>query len=417
MAEVNYGELIATQLKELGEQFTKLKNERAVADEAAKAALDARLAKLDARIDALAEQKRTQEAMGIPGLEYGSKAEKGKLSWARVIQICAEPHRLNAPGYEIEREAYQIMTAINAATGSGGGFLVPSTMMAGIVPELRERSIARQLGATVLSGLAAGAHQWAKSKGGITAEHLNTEEEVSGTETVPTFDQITLTPRPIAAFVPLTRQMMTQANESVEAWVRGEIATQIALLQDKSFFVGTGTQGAPRGISNHPDIQTFSGAWTYTNSGTLWGDLVQMVLLSREKFTLGLSGLGWAMAPRVFYALAKLRDLQGRPVFQSLTDGTFARTNVPGAVAGYAALDSDQIKTGTTTAERLIFGPYGDGVIGEWGSLELAMSDQTETNFRKARATVRGIAEYDVGFFHASGFVKSEDFDTTNALF
>lgn len=419
MPELDYGEILSGQIRELGENIAKEKAERATADAAKQKALDSTLAAQSVEIAELKKRLEKYEAAKIPGLEYGSKGEKDKLSWARVIQICAEPRRLMQPGYEVEREAYEIMqkTAINAATGAGGGFLVPTTMMEAIVPELRERSIARQLGATVISGLAPGAHQWAKSKGGITAEHLNTEEEASGTESVATFDTITLTPRPIAAFVPLTRQMMTQTSAGLEAWVRREIATQIALLQDKSFFVGTGTQGAPLGLANTTGVQSFASLWTYTNSGTLWGDLVQMVLLSREKFALGLSGLGWAMSPRVYYALAKLRDGQNRPVFQSLTDGTYAKSNVPPAVAGYPAFDSDQLKTGTNSAERIIFGPFGDGFIGEWGTLELAMSDQTETNFRKGRATVRGIAEYDAGFFHAPAFVQSVDFDTTNALF
>lgn len=408
MPEINYAEVLTGQLKTLTEQLSKDRAERATADEARKKEIDAALAATTAELAEIKKRIHVVDAGKIPGLEYGPKGEKGKLSWARTIQICAEPRRMDMPGYEIEKEAFEIMrhTAINAGTGAAGGFLVPTTMMDGIIPELRERSIARQLGATVMSGMSPGNYVLAKSKGGITAEHLNTEEEATGTESVATFDQITLTPRPIAAFVPLTRQMMTQSNESMESWVRREIAIQIALLQDKSFFVGTGALGAPRGIANHPSLQ-FETWTTNANASDTWNHLVQMILKSREKFALGLSGLGWAAAPKVLFALARLKDTTNRPLFQSLTEGSAATAGAPVSVMRYPVLDSAQLSTGNKDAERLLFGPFGDGVIGEWGTLELLMSEQTETNFRKGRATVRGIAEYDCNFFHGDAFVHA----------
>ena len=408
MAEINYGELLVAQVKTLGEQMAKDKSERASADEARKKELDEALAKANARIVELEAKQEQVRRTAIPGLEYGPKGEPDKLSWARLVQVCADPARLSLKEYGLEREAYEYMrkTAINAGTGAGGGFLVPQTMMDGLIPQLRERSIARQIGATVMSGMPKGNSVLAKSKGGITAEHLNTEEEAPGTETVATFDRIELTPRPIAAFVPLTRQMMTQTAISLEAWVRNEIAIQIALLQDQSFFLGTGTGGAPRGVFNHPSIQFETWA-TNADAGASINHLVNMVLKSREKFALGLSGLGWVAAPKVLFGLARLKDSQLRPIFQSLTDGNVQTLNTPTTVLRYPILDSAQVSTGNKDAERLGFGPWGDAVIAEWGTMEFAMSDQTETNFRKGRATVRGITEYDVGVFHGEAFVHA----------
>ncbi len=404
--------------KELGEQmktlltaeFSTLKAERATADESRKKEIDGSLASLATRLDGIEKRLVAENKASIPGLEYGRQAEKGKLSWARVMQICADPERMHKPGYETEKEAYEIQqkTAMNVGTGAAGGFLVPTTMMAGILPELRERSVARQLGATIMSGLSPGNYQLVKSKGGITAEHLNTENEDSGTESVATFDLLNLTPRPIASFVPLTYQMMTQSAESIEAWVRNEIATQIALLQDKSFFVGTGASGAPRGIFNHPSIQFVDCQSTAVDTtAEVWAALVSFVLKTRKKFALNLGGLGWVAAPDVLYHLAKVKDTTGRPVFDTLSTAAFSATQAPASVMRYPIVDSAQIQTGTATAERLMFGPWSAGVIAEWGSLRLAMSDQTETNFRKGRATVRGIAEYDCGFFYPDAFVHA----------
>lgn len=415
--------LILQKLEELDAELADTKAQREKADEADKKALDERLAAIEENQGKFQKALEATKRLSIPGLEVGKRGEEGKLSWARVVQFCAMPEVRNRKEYGLEREVYDHMqkTAINAGSGTGGGFLVPTQMMLDIIPELRDRSYARQLGVTVIDGLSPGNITWSKSRGGITAEHLNTEQEVSGTETVATFDQITLTPRPIAAFVPLTRQMQTQTPIALEAWVRGEIATQIGLLEDQSVFVGTGANGAPRGVANHPSIgfESFSGVNTIQE---LWDMLVNVVLATRNQQALGLSGLGWAAAPAVLYHLARVLDANGRPLFSSLSDASGQTSGAPGSVVRYPILDPSAVSTGTAAAERLIFGPWGDVILGHWGTLELAMSDQTEENFRKARATVRGIMEYDVGVFHGSAFThigsdaSTPNYDSTQVI-
>ena len=427
MTDQNYGAVIEQMKTALKDEFATLKAERATADDARKKEIDARVGKLESSLDEIATRQAQRAVFSLPGVEIGSHGERGKFSYARMLFACVNPSLLELKEYGYEAEVYREMrkreealpmelkTAINAATGAGGAFLIPQQAHDDIVPQLREKSVARQIGATVLDGLTPGIHTWAKSRGGVVAEHLNTEEEASGTETVPTFDQIQLTPRPIAAFVPLTYGMQTQAPATLEGWVRNEIATQIGLLEDQSYFVGAGTLGAPRGVCNHPLIQTGT-TLTLTDAGTLWAGLVKMILASRVKFALGLSGLGWLAAPRVLYGLMGVVDGNKRPAFESLTAGSMASTGVPGRLAGFPIVDTQQVSTANNDAERLVFGPWGDALLAHWGTMAFAMSDQTETNFRKARVTVRGIMQYDVGVFHGDAFVQLTDVDTNGTI-
>jgi len=416
MPEINYGELIAGEVKSLADQISKDKAERATADESRKKEIDLTLAKLETQLGEVKAQLATHQKHAITGIEYGAKGEKDKVTWTRLIQAVAEPQRLNHKDYGPEKEAieYARKTAINAGTGAAGGFLVPTTLMAGIVPELRERSVARKLGATVLTGLTPGAHQFAKSRGGITAVHINTEEEQSGTESVPTFDQITLSPRTAAAFVPMTRGMMNQSAEAIEPWVRGEIAKQIALLQDKQFFVGTGTAGAPRGVLNHPSVGTFT--FAEASISGVWGSLIEAVEDVRNAFALDLDGLGWVCEPAARFWLARILDLNGRPLFDTLMNGSASSTGIPKQIMGYQLEDTAQITSSDAANRVFAFGPWSSGLIGEWGTLELVLNTESDTNFMKARGTVRGLFDYDAGVLQAAAFTKASGFNSGAAI-
>jgi HK97 family phage major capsid protein len=416
MPEINYGELIAGEIKSLADKIASDKAERATADESRKKEIDSTLAKLDNQLSEFKSQLAANQKHAITGIEYGAKGEKDKPTWTRLLQAVAEPQRLNHKDYGPEKEAidYARKTAINAGTGASGGFLVPTSLMAGIVPELRERSVARQLGATVLSGLTPGAHQFAKSRGGITAVHINTEEEQSGTESVPTFDQITLSPRTAAAFVPMTRGMMNQSAEALEPWVRGEISKQIALLQDKQFFVGTGTAGAPRGVLNHPSVGTFD--FVETSISSVWKSLVDAVEDVRNAFALDLDGLGWVCEPAARFWLARLTDTTGRPMFDALLNASASNSTVPKSILGYRIEDTAQVSASDSANRVMAFGPWSSGLIGEWGTLELVLNTESDTNFLKARGTVRGLFDYDAGVLQAAAFTKASGFNSAAAI-
>lgn len=416
--------LILDSLNRLGEDFKTLKAEREKlsSDQTElKKDFDARLSSMERNVDQMNKLLAQQHKLSIPGLPTSGV---GKVSWGRIAQICAQPGLLKEKEYGLEADVYKLMcsridsfdaqtrASINAATGEQGGFLIPTEMMSEIVPQLREASIARQLGVTEINGLV-GEVWWAKSKGGITAEHVNTEDEVSGSETAATFDRIAMKPHPIAAFVPLTFEMRQQSAIALDDWVRSEVATQIGLLEDQTIFTGSGIGPIPRGISNHPSVQqlSFSGI-DYTGSNqTVYRQLLNAIKLTRKKYGHTLGNLGWATCPNVLYHLAKGMDSQGRPLFFSLTEGSMQTANVPARVLRYPILDSEQLAVSATT-EIMIFGPWADVILGHWGTLVFAISDQTETNFRKLRTTVRGVWQYDVGVFHADAFVKCHTIDT-----
>lgn len=421
MPEINYQELIRDEFKALREEESKARADRATADEAEKKKLDSRLAAIETRQGEILDSQKRAAQLAMPGLEYGKNGEKGKLSWCRLLQVCAEPRLLHQPGFETEKEAYEIQQklAMNTGTGASGGFLVPTTMRTAIIPELEQESLARRLGVTVLSGLPPGNFTLPKSKGGISAMHINTAGEQVGTETVDEFDEIRFSPRTLIAAVPMTRDMIKHAVAGNESWVRSRIVRKIASKQDQAYFVGTGASAETRGIAANSQVMT-SVSWSgvdYAGADqTATNKLIDMVLAVREKFALGLSGLGWVMAPKVLYHLAKMKDAQGRPLFANFIEGDATKTLTPPSLLRYPAFDTDFVKTGTASTERIMFGPWGESIIAEWDGLELGISDQAGNNWLQGRATVRGIMDYDVGWLYPETFIKAENVDTGAAV-
>ena len=434
---------IAEKIDELRQELTDARDEREklvneMASKEAIEALETRLEKIDAAIESLEEHQDKARRASLPGVESGNGEETSKFSWGRLAKLSLQWDGLSKEkeyGYEVEvqremEERYWDTmplgqkTAINANTGSGGAFLVPSELQTELIPLLREVSILRQLGATVISGLQ-GEVVWAKNKGGVTAVHVDTEAEETGDESVPTFARLALRPRTIAAFVPMTWQMLSQPAISLEAFVRQEIATEIGLLQDKVGFFGTGADAEPRGIVLHPDVNTTS--WTSTAyagaSQTVSATLRAMVKAVRKRSAL-FARLGWAASPDAHYKIADTKDADGRDIFAEATGAA------PESLIGYPVVDSEQLDSAnnpfssdwsgggsptTDDDETLIFGNWAELVIGEFGPLAFAMSNETEMNFRKLRTTMRGVAMYDIGVWHGESFQMADELDLSDA--
>lgn len=398
--------------------------------------LDDRLAALEAyRVD-LEAKLESAEKLYLPGVEsMASTGDTKKFSWGRMAKLVAAPKRFEHQkeyGYEVDvwKHAPQIMsgiedvemkTAINAGTGASGAFLIPTELMAELIPVLEARSIAMQLGVTALNGLN-GVVQWTKNAGGVTAAYIDTETEATGAESVPTFSQIELRPHVMGSFVPLTWSMLNQPAMALDAWVRGRIAVKLALLEDNSIFQGDSNESQPRGIVNTTGISTmnwstnpgqpiFSSDSTTTQNITRGLRLHVKDLMDNNAFE-GAERLGWALSPSALYAMSTTRDADGRDIFLP-TDQSQA---MPQRLIGYPALSSSQLEQTGNTAEFLLFGDFAQVINAHWGVMAFASSEETETNFRKLRTTIRGVWAHDVGVLEPLAFSNASNFNIANAL-
>lgn len=415
---------LKAQLDGLGEKITSLINEMNKASAAEKAALEAKIKTIETAQAALSEQLQKAERLHLPGVEVTKTGEKNKFSYTRLAQIMGGVRKESDPevGYEIEvcnqmQKRFdglpvEMKTAINAASGAGGAFLIPTEVYNDIIPELEANSILAQLGLRTYSGLT-GNVAWNRDLGGITASYLDSEAEETGSESTSTFGRMELKPHVYAAFVPLTFGMLNQPAMAIEPWVRSRMAYKIGLLKDLNGFNGTGANSKPVGLLN-AGTQTLSWANVNTAAELIPKIAACVAKLPEANAMLPGAKLGWAMGSFAVSYLSGSFDTTGRSLLWNINQTTLANLNVRlNQLAGYTLKETTQLNTGATTGtEVFYYGDWNQGAEFNWGTLAFASSDSTETNFRKLRVTVRAVGAHDFGWFQPNAFVRNTALDT-----
>jgi len=417
---------------QLGADFNAWKEKRETENEEGKAAIDARLGRIDTRIDELNAEVAKAERLCIPGVEAGKHGEKGKFSFARMAKLVTNVADINDPEYGYEKEVNEIMqtrrddlpegfmgkTAINAATDTGGAFLISTELQTDLIPKLEAMSITSALGVTRLDGLR-GNVAWPKDEGGITAAYIDTEAEETGAESVDTYSQVNLRPHVLAAFVPLTFQMLNQPAIAIESHIANRIALKIALREDLSVFTGSSAESQPRGITTTTGIQTvnwstapgtpvFSGASGAQNI-TQGLRLYIKAMLDENAFE-GATKLGWAMSPSSAHAIGLTKDSDGHTIFMGNND------DVLKSLLTHPVKISTQLEQSGNTDEFLMFADWAQVLNAHWGTMAFASSDTTETNFRRLRTTLRAVTAHDVGVLQPKSFVTSSNFNVSATI-
>lgn len=245
--------------------------------------------------------------------------------------------------------------------GTRGGFFVPTVLSNEIIELLKPQAVIRNMpGVRTITVPEGGKLDFNRVQSGPSISWGGENTTISE-DTTMDFGQSSLETKKAVCLYEMSRELLRNANPSVDAMVRQELADALSLEEDLVFCEGTGgTQ--PLGLYYDPRVVStdLSGSMDEDN---IRDAMYQVELLSSET-------TGWVSSPRTAYDLAKLKDANGRPIF-----GTG-----PG-VAKVVNLWSGPLKTTTkipVTKSRpgsnesyLIGGRWSDLVIGESPSLRI----------------------------------------------
>ena len=174
--------------------------------------------------------------------------------------------------------------------------------------------------------------------------------------------------------------MRLQSSPDVMSIMMQDAAAVVALEVDAKALAGTGNE-QPTGVINTANVGTFSGS-----------SLDSVGLLNAQADVAAANALsancGFVTTPDV----AKL--LMARPELPSTgTDRIWKGNLSDGEIFGFRAMSSQQMPSGT-----MIFGSWDQFVIGEFGAVELAISENALTgNFGKGIVSVRCFYAVDIG--------------------
>lgn len=373
-------------------------------------ALKAEVEKLEAdeaRAAYLAEVER--RAQGEP-VDKSMGALESRVTLLDAINAQVENRAVSGALAEYNQER-----ARQGVTARRGGVLVPSslfekrttqdtTTQSKITPDdyradqfiglFRNSMVMRSLGARVLSGLR-GDVVIPKQTGASTAYWV--AEGDSLTESNPTFDTIKLTPKHVGALASMSRQLLQQANPSIEQLVRDDFVSVIGLAIDKAMIHGLAANDEPVGILNTVGIQTGS-----------------------------LATLDWEAVIGLLEKLA-LQNLTPNAMITHPAVATVLRTTLKDSVAGAEYLMqggnmagvpvnvTNQLDAKVTagppavTTGRLILGDFSQMIVGEWGSAEILANPYAPTYYEAGAVQLRIMATMDMVVRNPKAFVSVDD--------
>lgn len=357
-----------------------------------------------------ADEQRAQFLADVERRAVGEPVERKELeqriSLSEAINAQVENRALTGALAEFNQEQTRL-----GITARRGGVLVPSslfekrttqttTSQTKIVPDdyrgdqfiglFRNSMVMRSLGARVLSGL----------RGDVvipkqTASHTAywVAEGDSLTESNPTFDTIKLSPKHVGALSSVSRQLLQQANPSIDGLIRDDFVQVIGLAIDKAMLHGQAANDEPVGILNTVGIETASLA-------TLdWEAIVAML----EK--LGLQNVN----PNAIITHAKAATVLQTTLKDSVAGAEYLMQ--AGRMAGLPVNVTNQLdaKTGTPATGRVLVGDFSQLVVGEWGSAEILANPYATGYYEKGDIQLRIMATMDMAVRNPKAFVLADD--------
>lgn len=275
-------------------------------------------------------------------------------------------------------------------TTATAGQIVPTDHRADLFIEpFRNKLLARQLGARVLTGLTGNvdipgygsgvSSGWVAENGALTPSGM-------------TFGSKTLTPKHVGSLAEMSRQLIQQSSPGIEQLLRDDMAFALAQAIDGAMILGGGAN-EPTGILSTAGIQTASLA-------TLsWAGILAM--LEKIELVNGSAG-AWLTSPQV---ATKLRG-----TLKSATAGA-AYLSEGGRMADLTVNSTKQVplKTGTPNKGRLILGDFSQVMLGIWSELDILVNPFDSVAYARGGVLVRAMATCDIAVRHPEAFVVADD--------
>lgn len=300
-----------------------------------------------------------------------------------------------------------------------GGNLVQTDLMADdFIEALRNSSVMMSLGVKALPGLVGDVAIPRRS--GVAATYYLSSQTTAITQAESTFDQVTMTPKNLAALSKYSRQTLLQATPGIEELIRTDLTDGLNTAVDLGILNGSGSSGQPTGILNTSGIGSVA---IGTNGGAITietlVDLEEQVLIDNGNVS---DSMAYVTNAKVLAELKKLRaggSASGDGSFLFNTDiSGIGRGPTPGAVNGYPLAVTNQVPSNLTkgssssVCSAVLIGDFSQATVGFYGAgLEITVGEDSD-DFSKALTSVRGIISYDVAVRHAESFAACLDVTT-----
>lgn len=313
---------------------------------------------------------------------------------AVILNAAAEKHSKSVATEKDERSivipvSVEKRTAFTAGAESTTGVVIDQDQQEMLLP-LQNALVLAKAGARFMTGLQGDIYWPTFSGANVNWEGENDEAKDGAGKFAKgkVFKPLRLT-----AYVDISKQLLIQENQSVEAYIRQAIATAIAQKLETTAFDKQKDQ------PNTPDGMFDTTLLDKTIKGELnWANVVAMETNADIKNAL-YGNLAYIMNPALIgKAKTKVKDASG-------AGGFIFTGNGDGMLNGYKALRTNSIpsKIGDGSDEfGIAFGNWADYFIGQWGGIELMVDPYTQAT--------KGMVRLIVNSYWNMGFIRNESF-------
>jgi HK97 family phage major capsid protein len=270
---------------------------------------------------------------------------------------------------------------LTVGTNNAGGFLVGTDHDgASFIDALRAAMVTTRLGARVMSNL----------QGNVAIPKLATgtstywvAEDGAPTEGQPVFASVSLTPKNLASFVQISRNLLVQSDPSVEAVIQDDITQAIAVAIDAAALAGSGSSNQPTGILATTGI----GSVSFSSAGApTFAEIVAIESAIAADNAMG-ANMAFVTTPALAGTLKTTTKDSGSGRFVSEEN----------SIMGYSVNP-----TSSMTANTILLGDFSQLMIAQFGAIEVI----TERNAQTGQLTLGLHAMVDIGVRHAESFAK-----------
>ncbi len=323
--------------------------------------------------------------------EADKEAREGGLAMEGNLRIPSVMIRGRSQA-ELERR-----TTLIAGTAGVGGNLVQTELSNDFITFLSPQLKVEALGATMLTGLVGNLDI---PRENARSSAVWASEVASSTETNQTFNLLSLRPKRLTAFTPVSKTLMVQGSLDVENLVRTDLNQALQIAIDAAAINGSGSSNQPTGILNLSGIGSVVGG---TNGASLiWSHLVDLE-----------TAIAAQSADSATMAYLTTPGIRGKAKKTEKFTNTGFELWENGEVNGYRAEVSTQVPStltkGTASAicHAIIFGDWSQLIIGMWGGLDITVDPYTRAKEAIVELVVNSWV--DIGVRHPESFAAMKD--------
>jgi len=258
---------------------------------------------------------------------------------------------------------------------------IPGLSVEGFVDAIREEAIYNRLGAKFLN-LTSDARIPIIGKSSVAFAAENGAAADGGTA----FSSVTLSPKRIAGYVNLSKELLAQNGSGVETAIMGDLGKAVADAICDAMFSDATVTSAPDAISQHADIGTFTES-TYSANASMFSDLVLAEQTLAEAGALS-GNLAYVLHPTF------LKELKQSAQVAGINPGMVGMNYNQQMVNGYPTYYSSHCGASAGTSADGIFADWSNVTVGMFGGVDIIVDPYTNAAAGQVRLVVNTFVDF-----------------------